>query len=97
VSKPVDFRLRALQDVQRAARRYDRFRPGLGAEFEAEIESYLGRLEQHARLFRPYHRDLHRVLLARFPYKIFFVVELDRIQVVRVLHDKRDHPRHLRS
>jgi toxin ParE1/3/4 len=97
VSKRVDFRPQAVLDVRRAARRYDRQQPGLGAEFEAEVEAYMAQMEEHARCFRPYHQELHRVNLDRFPYKIFFLVELDRIVVIRVLHSKRDHPRHLRG
>ncbi|HEX4140326.1 MAG TPA: type II toxin-antitoxin system RelE/ParE family toxin [Candidatus Methylacidiphilales bacterium] len=95
MSKRVDFRPRAARDVRRAARWYDRCQPGLGAEFEAEIETFLTRLEEHARHFRPYYQELHRVNLDRFPYRIFFLAEFDRILVVRVLHEKRDHPRHL--
>jgi toxin ParE1/3/4 len=97
VSKRVDFRPQAVLDVRRAARRYDRLQPGLGGEFEAEVEVFLIRLEEHARHFRPYYQELHRVILERFPYKVFFLVEFDRIVVVRVLHSKRDHPRQLRG
>jgi plasmid stabilization system protein ParE len=78
VSKPVEFRRRALSDVRKAARWYDSHRPGLGAEFEADIDACLERLEEKARLFRPYYQELHRLALNRFPYKIFYVVELFR-------------------
>jgi len=83
--------------VRRAARWYNRKQPGLGVEFEIEVDSYLARLEEYSRHFRPYHQELHRLNLDRFPYKIFFLVEFDRIVIVRVLHSKRDHPRHLRG
>ncbi len=40
-----------------------------------------------------YYRGFYRVLVRRFPYKVFYRLEGDRIIVFRILHARRDHPR----
>jgi plasmid stabilization system protein ParE len=42
-----------------------------------------------------YYRDFRRVLMDRFPYKIFYLIEGRSGIVFRVLHGARDHPRDL--
>jgi toxin ParE1/3/4 len=42
-----------------------------------------------------YYLGFRRVLLRRFPYKVFYRVEDQRVIVFRVLHGKQDHPRWL--
>jgi len=46
---------------------------------------------------RLYHRSFRRVLLPRFPYKIFYQIIGQRIVVFRVLHSKQAHPGQLDS
>ena len=43
----------------------------------------------------PYYRGFRRVVTRRFPYKLFYRLESDRVIVFRVLHAKRDHLRWL--
>jgi plasmid stabilization system protein ParE len=56
----------------------------------------LRELEHDPELPRLYYRNFRRVLLRRFPYKIFYQVIAQRVVVFRVLHAKRDHLRRLR-
>ncbi len=44
---------------------------------------------------RFYYRDFRRLLTRRFPYKLFYRVEGDRVIVFRILHAKRKHQREL--
>jgi hypothetical protein len=39
----------------------------------------------------PYCRNFRRVLLRRFPYKVFYQVISQRIVIFRVLHAKQEH------
>ena len=72
---------------------YEEKRAGLGDEFLDAIAAALRELEQNPEVPRLYYRNFRRVLLRRFPYKIFYQAIAQRIVIFRVLHAKRDHPR----
>ncbi len=93
----VFIRPRAEADMLEARNWYDRQRSGLGNEFLNEVASALRQIE--ADPLRPliYYRGLRRVLTRRFPYKVFYLVEENRVIVFRVLHGFQDHPRWLRD
>lgn len=48
-----------------------------------------------AHLVRPL--DIRVVPIAGFPYLVFYMVTMDTVDIVRVLHSGRDIPAHLRS
>jgi plasmid stabilization system protein ParE len=81
----------AESDLVTARGWYEERRPGLGAEFLDEIARALRELAQDPEQSRLYYRNFRRVLLRRFPYKVFYQVIDRRIVVFRVLHAKQDH------
>lgn len=81
----------AERDLVTARDWYEERRPGLGAEFLDEIARALRELAQDPEQSRLYYRNFRRVLLRRFPYKVFYHVIGRRIVVFRVLHAKQDH------
>ena len=86
---------RAERDVEKARQWYEKQQIGLGDRFLQEISQVVLTLKNDADRFPLYHRRFRRVLLPRFPYKIFFVLDGERALVFRVLHAKREHHRHL--
>ena len=52
-------------------------------------------LGEHPERHPLYYRGFRRILLRRFPYKLFYRLEPERVVVFRFLHVKRDHPRSL--
>lgn len=78
-------------DILEAALWYQGRRSGLGEEFIAEVHAALERAvanpRQHRRLRR--RPEVRRVLIRRFPYRIFFVLRPDAVVVFRVLHAAR--------
>jgi len=38
-----------------------------------------------------YYRDFRRLITRRFPYKIFYRIEGERVIIFRILHAKRKH------
>ena len=42
------------------------------------------------------YRDIRRAFLARFPYKIFYLIEGGSVIVLRVLHGRQDHVRRMK-
>jgi toxin ParE1/3/4 len=79
-------------DISKAALWYHAQKPGLGDEFEAEVQATFERAaarpRQYWRLRR--HPEIRQVLTWRFPYCVYYVVRPDSIIVFRVLHAARD-------
>jgi plasmid stabilization system protein ParE len=95
VSWPVHIHPPAASDLREARDWYEQQRPGLGAEFVRAVEDALRALERHPERHPIYYRGFRRVLTRRFPYKLFYVIETGRVEVLRVLHVRRDHRRWL--
>ena len=85
------------QDLAVARDWYDQKRAGLGGEFLDEMTAAMRQLAHDPERARLYHRNFRRVLLRRFPYKIFYQIIGERIVVFRVLHSKQEHGRGLRA
>lgn len=95
MSWSVIIRPRAEADLRESRQWYEAQRPGLGDEFVQEVRRTILWLEEHPEQRPPYYRDFRRVLTQRFPYKVFYRLESDRVVVFRVLHARRDHRRWL--
>ena len=70
---------------------YEGKRVGLGEELLVEIGVTIQFLAQDPERRPDYYRGFRRALTRRFPYKIFYRLEDDRMIVFRVLHARRDH------
>jgi plasmid stabilization system protein ParE len=95
VSWRVIVRPKAEADLSEASRWYEAQRPALGGQFLDEIRRVLTLLESSPERHPLYYRGFRRLLTQRFPYKVFYRIERNDVIVVRVLHAKRDHHRHL--
>ncbi len=49
------------------------------------------RLEQHPERYRMLYKGFRRILIERFPYKIFYQTRRSDVIVFRVLHHARDY------
>lgn len=85
-------RVEAEADMTDAALWYESQRSDLGEEFLAEVEVAIGKAFANPRQFRRLrrHPEVRRVLMMRFPYRIFYVLRPDAVVVFRVLHDARN-------
>ena len=81
----------AEQDLATARDWYDQQRAGLGDEFLDAIALALRVLARDPGLPRFYYGQFRRVLLRRFPYRIFYQIIGDRVVIFRVLHAKQEH------
>ncbi len=78
------------RDIAGAIRWYDRNREGLGDQFEADLEVTLDRLKKGPPFAAPIDGDVRFAKLKRFPYVVYFRQHEDRIEVLAVLHGKRN-------
>ena len=82
-------------DLREAWSWYESQRAGLGDELLLEICAAIQLLENDPERRPIYYRSFRRLLARRFPYKIFYRIEGDRVIVFRILHAKREHRRQL--
>jgi plasmid stabilization system protein ParE len=87
----VIIRPNAEADLQEARSWYESQRAGLGEELLDEICRAVRLLAADPERRPFYYRDFRRLLTRRFPYKLFYRVEGDRVVVFRILHAKRKH------
>ena len=78
-------------DLRTAFAGYEERRPGLGREFLDAIGDTLARVATLPRQFPIVHQDVHRALSKRFPFAVFFVLELD-VAVVLAILPQAAHP-----
>ncbi len=91
----VIIRPNAEADAYAARLWYESQRTGLGDELLEEIRNAVRVLEEHPERRPIYYRGFRRLLTRRFPYKLFYRLEGDRVIGFRILHAKRDHQRQL--
>jgi toxin ParE1/3/4 len=84
-------RPRAEADLDEARQWYELQRAGLGDKFVDDIRKAVLALESDADSRSEYYRGFRRVLIRRFPYKLFYRIEDDRVVIFRILHSSRDH------
>ena len=68
---------------------------GLGFEFIVTVRAAIRRLRENPERCPLYYGGFRRVLLRRFPYKIFYPIERDHVIIFGVLRAGQDHMRHL--
>ena len=95
MNRRVIIRPNAEADLREAQAWYESQRAGLGDELLDEIRRAVSLLADDPERRPLYYRDFRRLLTRRFPYKLFYRVEGERVIVFRVLHAKRKHQREL--
>ena len=84
------FRPEVVDDLADAWNWYEARSAGLGDEFLGAVERCNERISANPALFATVHRSVRRALLWRFPFAVFFVIGDDVVQVLAVLHVRRD-------
>ncbi len=90
-------RPRAEADLAKARDHYDKVRWELGDDFLTAVGAVLRKIENDPERPLVYYRGFRRIITRRFPYKIFYRIEGERVIVFRILHGHQDHPRWLRQ
>jgi plasmid stabilization system protein ParE len=89
MSLPVVLSAEAEADFDAAADWYEE-QAGLGTKFTLQIRQVLLSVGQMPELHAVLHRDVRRAKVKRFPYNIYYRVRADRVEVIAVLHGRRD-------
>jgi hypothetical protein len=90
MSLPVEFLLGADADLQQIFNRFEDYGNGFGAEFMIVIDAYLTRIAAFPEIAPVYFENVHRQVMQRFPYGIFYEPQAARILVVGILDLRQD-------
>lgn len=87
---PVVFRRHFQHDLAAGFDWYEEQRSGLGEEFLSAVELTIKSIEHYPEMFASVHGDIRRAIVSRFAFSVFYLVEPQRVVVLRVLHTARD-------
>lgn len=76
-------------NIREAAVWYEQRETGLGQRFMGEIRQSLKSISTLPLRFPVIENGVRRLLLNRFPYAVYFLVENERVVVIAVLHQHR--------
>jgi plasmid stabilization system protein ParE len=74
MSRSVVIRRNAKRQIEEAFDWYESQASGLDDDFLVAVESVLTRMKETPLLYAQVYRDVHRALLPRFPYGLFFML-----------------------
>ena len=79
----------AENDLKEAFSWYEDNRTGLGYDFLLQVDAGINFINRNPEIHPIEYRGARKHLIKRFPYKIIYLVEEERIIVLAVLHSKR--------
>lgn len=85
----VIIRPEAENDLAAAFLWYENKRRGLGYDFLLHVEAGLKFIERGPAIYAVGYKETRTHFIKRFPYKIFYLIEANRVIVLAVLHGKR--------
>jgi plasmid stabilization system protein ParE len=83
-------RKKALADVSRIRTWYKQIDPILEDRFVRALNDGLDRIEAHPFVYQVVYRNTRRVILDKFPYSVFYLIQDVNIIVIAVIHHKRN-------
>jgi plasmid stabilization system protein ParE len=92
VSVPVVYRDSARDDALEAALWYDTKSAGLGDRFVALLQRTADRIARHPQSSPEVHKGVRRARLPVFAYRVFYLIERERVVILAVHHPARDVP-----
>lgn len=89
--RPLRFRKRARAEIEEAFAWYLARSPVAAEQFVVAVDEAIAEIERDPERNRIIHGRLRRVLLAHYPYGVYYKVYSHMISVVGVIHERR-HP-----
>jgi mRNA-degrading endonuclease RelE of RelBE toxin-antitoxin system len=89
MAEEIKYHPKALAEAFRSARYYNRQEEGLGAEFFNAVDFCVGQLRQDPLRQKPDEDGVRSWRLRRFPFRVYYAVDPNRIRILAVAHLKR--------
>ena len=85
----VVFRRSAENQLIQAQAWYESQRTGLGIEFARSVDAAIARVTRQPFAAPVVYENVHRVVLKRFPYSVFYLIEPQQLVILSCLHTRR--------
>jgi plasmid stabilization system protein ParE len=79
----------AEEDLKEAFSWYEDNRRGLGFDFLLQVDAGINFIKRNPEIHPIEYRGTRKHLIKRFPYKIIYLIEEEKIIILAVLHGKR--------
>ncbi|MDQ3684278.1 MAG: type II toxin-antitoxin system RelE/ParE family toxin [Acidobacteriota bacterium] len=79
----------AAREIQEAFDWYEERSEGLGLEFLRAADACLAGISRNPLGFLVAYQEVHRALLRKFPYALFYILKEEKIIVLACFHTKR--------
>ena len=89
----VVIRPEAENDVKEIFSWYEDNRKGLGCDFLLQVEKGVEFIKSNPKAHPEEYKGARKILIKRFPYKIVYLLEKDKIIVLGVIHGMRNPDR----
>lgn len=93
MSYSLTIRQEAEADISEAFQYYESCRDNLGSDFLLCIEASLFRIQKNPQQYQNVYKNVHRALVPRFPYGIYYTRLDQNLIVLAVIHARRN-PEH---
>jgi len=80
----------AEEDLLQSFLWYEEQRKGLGHHFMLQIAAAMDLLKRDPHIHPEEYKGSRKHLIRRFPYKIIYIVESERMTVIAVIHSRRN-------
>jgi plasmid stabilization system protein ParE len=86
----VIIRPEAEEELREAYSWYEDKRQGLGYDFLLQVDAGLNFIRRNPDIHPIEYKGTRKHLIRRFPYKIIYLVEVEKIIILAVIHGKRN-------
>ena len=76
----------ARREFDEAKEFYEIEQPGLGTQFDEQIKHSLLRIQKYPQAWPPERKEIRRYIVHKFPYKILYSIQDDKIVVLAFAH-----------
>jgi toxin ParE1/3/4 len=90
VNRPIALRPEAEADIESAQEWYNEHLAGLGDNFVEQVSETLEIIASAPERFAILWKQVRGFPLRRFPYVVYYRAHADRVEVLAVLHGRRD-------
>jgi plasmid stabilization system protein ParE len=77
-------------DINSAFEYYEIQRLGLGHDFLLCVEEALSKIERNPTHYKITYKELRRIAVRRFPYRVFYLIQNQQVIVTAVFHARKD-------
>lgn len=89
VEREIIVRREAQLETREAFDHYEEISEGLGFEFMRSLDAAVQSVKRNPLAYQKIYKDIRRVLLRKFPYALFYILEENRIVVIACFHQRR--------